>query len=63
MPDEDQTFAEKPGYAEGSRYYEVHTDVPEAELKVTPPSPMPAELHGLEAHHLIQDVSEEDVQP
>ena len=30
-----------------SEYYEVHENVPEHELKVMPPSPMPDGLEGL----------------
>lgn len=30
-----------------SEYYQVHLDVPEAELKVLPPSPMPDGLEDL----------------
>lgn len=35
-----------------SPYYEVHEEVPEHELKVRPPSPMPEGLEGLTSDDL-----------
>lgn len=63
MPEDEDTFVEQVQRPEDSRYYQVHEGVPEQELKASPPSPMPAELRSLEAHHLIRDAREEDVQP
>jgi hypothetical protein len=35
-----------------SEYYRVHEDVPEEELKIRPPSPMPDGLEGLTSDDL-----------
>lgn len=59
----DEQYAEQVDKPEDSRYFQVFEgDVPDEELKTAPPSPMPTELHGLEAHRLIPGVREEDVQ-
>lgn len=60
MPEEDQDeHAEQVDRPEDSRYYQVFDgEVPEEELKVTPPSTMPAELYGLKSHHLVARAQE-----
>jgi hypothetical protein len=45
-----------------SEYYRVHKDVPEEELKIHPPSPMPDGLEGLTSDDLHPLASRERAQ-